>query len=161
MYASSMPSIGAIRMNTSVGIQASGLRASKLCDRPREMADLRHACSGVSTQQRVGRTGGQSEIPGNQVPCDRADEPGQDHIRRNDVHVDAFDDRFRHMRSERECRDEVTERRPDYGLSGGENARCNDGGYGIRRVMKAVDVIKCERNRDDDYDEEESRIHAG
>ena len=154
MYASSMPEKRRDQDEhecRNPGFRIKSIEAMRQAPRH---GHLRHACSRVSTQQRVGRTGGQSEVPGNQVPCDRADEPGQNHVRRNDVHIDALNYGFRHMRAESESGYEVEKRGPDYGLSGREHARCNDGGDGIRRVMKAVNVIKCERNRDDDYDEE-------
>ena len=144
-----------------VSNQTSGFRASKLWTRPTRQRYLCHACAGVAAEQSMRRTRGQPEIPRHQVPRDGPDQSGQDHVRRNDVHVDAFDDRLRDLSAESKCGREVEERGPHHGLARRQNPRRYDCRYRVGSIMETVDVIECERDRDDDDDEEESRIHAG
>ena len=49
---------------------------------------------------------------------------------------------------------------PDDGLKRSQYAGGDDGGNGICRIVKTVDVVKRQGNHDDEYDENQSLIHG-
>ena len=102
---------GARTMKISVLVQPDGMIAPKPA--------LRDRRAGVAADERVRRAGRQAEVPGDQVPDDRAEQAAEDHAERDDVEVDhPLADRLRHGGAEREGGDEVEERRPDHRLPG-------------------------------------------
>ena len=102
------------------------------------------------------RAGRQPEVPGDQIPGDRADQAGEDHRKRHDVDVDqAGADGLGDGGAERERRDEIEERRPDDRLAGRQDARRDDRRDRVGGVVKPVDVIKDQRNEDEADDGEE------
>ena len=116
-----------------------------------QQADARHGGAGVAADQRVRRTGGQAEPPGDQVPDDGAHQPGHDDVGRDQVEVDeALADGLGHRRAEEERRNEIEEGGPHHRLKRREDPRRHDRGDGIRRIVKSVDVIEHQRDRDDE-----------
>ena len=70
--------------------------------------------AGDSADERVRRARREPEVERDQVPADRADEPGEHHADREHVGVDdTGGDRRRDHRAEHEERDEVEHRGPD------------------------------------------------
>ncbi len=77
--------------------------------------------SGDAADQRVRRTGRQTEPPGDQIPDDRADQTGQHHLdidRIGAVDLDDLGDRIGHSRGEHEHGDEIEEGRPETATRG-------------------------------------------
>ena len=132
------------------------LSASKLCPKPRSRPTLRHGGARVPADQRVRRTGGQAEPPSDQVPYDRAHQAGHNHIGRDQIQVnEALAHRLGDRRAEKERRKKIEERGPQHRLKRREYPRGHDRGDGIRRIVKPVDVIEHQRDRDDEYGERE------
>ena len=124
-------------------------------------ARLGERSAGVSADQGVRRTGGQSEIPGEQIPHDCAQQAGEHHPGRHQMDIDeAAADGGGDAGSEQICREEVEYGGPDDGHSRPQDARRYYGRDGVGGVMKAVDVIEDQREANDaDYENE--GIHAG
>ena len=123
--------------------------------------DFRHGGTAVTAEKGVGGAGGEAEIPGNQIPRNGSEEAGEDDIGRDDFEVDhALSDGGGDARFEREGGDEVPEGGPGDGLEGREDAGRNDGGNGVGCVMKAVDVIEGQGDRDDQGYQDEGGIHG-
>ena len=104
---------------------------------------------------------GKPVVPGNEVPDDRADQPGEDHRRGDDRDVDHPRP---HRLGDRGAEDrgggEIEERGPDDGLTRREHAGRDDRGDRVGGVVKAVDVVEDERDDDDERDECECGVHA-
>ena len=99
---------------------------------------------------------GKPEPERDQVPDDRAHQPGEDHA--NDEHVllhDILGDRVGDMRAEDEERDEVEDRGPQHSDARAQHARRHDGGDGVGGVVEAVDEVEAER---DDHDGDENEV---
>jgi hypothetical protein len=106
-----------------------------------------------AADERVGGTGRQAEVPRDDVPCDGSDESAENHVDEGRFARSDLDDaahRVGHLGlMEEEHRREVEERRPQYRQTRRKNARRDDGGDGIGRVVKAVDGVEDQRDRDD------------
>ena len=123
-------------------------------------ARLRDRGARVAADQRVRRAGRQPEVPGDQIPDDRAGEAAEDHREGDDVDVDhAGADGLRDRRAERERGDEVEERRPDDRLAGRQHAGRDDRRDGIGGVVKSVDVVEDERDEDQRDDGQQHRAN--
>ena len=73
----------------------------------------------IAAEQRVRRARRQAQVPRDEVPYDRADEPGKDHPKRDDIEVHhAGADRFRHGGAEAESGDEIEKSGPHHRLPG-------------------------------------------
>jgi glycosyltransferase involved in cell wall biosynthesis len=114
---------------------------------------------GITADQRVGRASRQTDVPGDQVPDDGADQRGED-----DVGVDLSDveqaaaDGFGHRGTEGKRRDEVPKGSPDDALHRRQHARRNHRGDRIGGVVKAVDVVEGEGDGDDKNRQQQDRI---
>ena len=89
---------------------------------PREMIalkpGLRDRRAGVAADERVRGARRQAVVPGDQVPDDGADQPGEDDREGDDGEVDhARADGLGDRRAEDEGGDEIEERGPDHGLA--------------------------------------------
>ena len=143
---------GASTMKMSVLVQPA--------DDDRAPAGLRHRRAGVAADERVRRARGQAVVPRDQVPDDRAHQPGKDHREADDRDVDeAGADGLGDRRAEGERGDEVEERRPDDGLARRQHPRRHDGGDRVGGVVKAVDEVENERDDDQRDDCEKVGIH--
>src|SRR6185369_13474979 len=71
---------------------------------------------------------------------------------------DPLADRVRHVEREDREGDEVEEPGPQHRLAGGEDARRDDGGDRVRRVVKSVDVVEGQRDHDDRDDDQHGLI---
>jgi len=112
--------------------------------------------SGVPADQRVRRTGGQSQPPRDQVPNDGPRQACHDDVGRHQVQVhESLAYRLGHGRAKNEGRDEIEKCRPHHRLKRRQDARGHNRRYGIRRVVEAVDVIEHQRDRDDQGGERE------
>ena len=101
-----MPSSGETTMKRSGRVQPLGMQGAEP-----GLGDRR---AGIAAEQRVGGGAGQSAVPGDQVPHDRADQPAEDHAGIHDVDVDQpLADRLRHRGADHEGGDEVEEGRPE------------------------------------------------
>ena len=96
--------------------------------------------------QGMGRTGGNAEKPGDEVPGDGADEYGDnqknrqiDHLRvkSGDIH-DIFPDGLSHRRSKKKGTDEFADGRQGEGSPWRECPGGDDGGHHVGGIVKAV-----------------------
>ena len=78
------------------------------------------------------------------------------HARVDDALADGAGD----LELEDEERDEVEEGGPGYGLMGFEDAGGDDGGDGVRCVVKAVHEVKQQRNNHQPGDDPESDLYG-
>ena len=118
--------------------------------RPRETAD-----------EGMRGAGGDGVVPGDEIPDDGARERPQDNpvVHDSGLHH-AFPHRLRHVDPETEGRHEVEEGRPQHGLGGREHACGDNGGDGVGRIVKAIDVVERESDEDDEDDEEQRGGHG-
>ena len=122
-----------------------------------QQAHARHGGAGVAADQGVRRTGGQAEPPGDQIPGDGARQSGHNHVGGHQAYIhEAPAHRPGNRRAEHESRGKIEERGPQHGLKRCEHPRSHNRGDGIRRIVKTVDVIEHQRNRDDEYGEGEN-----
>ena len=76
---------------------------------------------------------------------------GQDYVRRDEVEGNKPGaHRFGDGRAEKEGGNEVEKGRPDHRLEGRKHAGGNDGGDGVGGIVKTVDEIEHQRDRDDE-----------
>ena len=105
--------------------------------------------SGDASDQRVTRARRQAEIPGEQVPGDRADEPGQKHLQGDPLGTDdSLRDRGRHLERD-ERPGEVQDRRTDDGGTRRQRSRRDARCDRVRSVVEAVREVEEERHHDD------------
>src|SRR5207302_5307874 len=101
--------------------------------------------------------GWQTEIPGDQIPNDGPNQRRQQNVkspfRSDQVHAHAVADGFRHPGAENQKSYEVEECSPHHRDTGRQYSRRYHGRDRVRRVMKAVDVIKNKSERDEDDNE--------
>src|SRR3954463_10383616 len=106
-----------------------------------------NGCTGISAYERMGRACRKAKVPRKNVPCDCAYEATKEHpelpvwFNLANVHHVARNG-FCHSRSKESKRNKVKERGPDYCLKRRKNARRNDRGYGVSRVMPAVYIVE-------------------
>ena len=101
--------------------------------------------------------GGQCHEPGDDVPDDGPDEASADDVDVDGLGVDELvGDGLSDACSEEEGGDEVEEGSPENGLKGRQDAGGDDGGNGVRSVVKAVEEVEDERNCNEDVDKVES-----
>ena len=73
----------------------------------------RHGRSGVTSNNRVRRTGGQAEPPGEQIPDDGAQNARQDYVKGHDVRIhEPLSDRGCHAGAEGKSRNKIEKCRP-------------------------------------------------
>src|SRR5262245_41371935 len=109
---------------------------------------MRQAGADQAANERMGRTGWQTPVPGQDVPGARPDQRSC-----NDpicyilwVRIKyALADRCGHAQVEKEKRNEVEESCPDHRLLRAEYARRDNGSDGVGRVVQAVQEIEDER----------------
>ena len=146
-----MPRRGATTMKMIVLIQPWA------DDRPRPRLD--DGRPGVAADEGVGGARGQSQVPGEEVPADGPDEPGEDDLRGHDRDVDhPRADGVGHARAEDEEGDEIEEGGPDDGLTRRQDPGRDDRGDGVGRVVHAVGEVEGQRDQDDEDDEEEAGV---
>ena len=115
-----------------------------------------------AAHDRVGRAGRQPPVPGDEVPNDRSRQTRQHDVDvRGIVRFDLDDlrERIGDVRRKDEHRHEVEECRPQHGEPRAEHARRDDRGDGVGGVVKTVDDVEQQRDRNADYDDERDRIH--
>ena len=109
--------------------------------------------AGETADDGVGGTAGQAEPPGEEVPKNRAEQGANEHgLGDKAVHHQAAGNGLGHGQPE-ERAEQIGEGGQDDGLPGRQHLGADDGGDGIGRVMKAVDVFEDQRNDDDREDE--------
>ena len=114
--------------------------------------------AGDAADERVARARRQPQEPGDEVPGDRPDEPGEDDAQRHRVRVDdPRRDRRRDLERD-ERAGEVQDGRDEDCRARRERPRRDAGRDGVRRVVEAVREVEEERHRDD-RDEREG-LHA-
>ena len=124
----------------------------------RRETGLRDSGARIATNQRMRRARRQAEVPRDQVPDDGARRPAEDDREGHDLDIDHPGPHGPgHGGPERECGDEVEERRPDYRFARRQDARRHDGRNRIGGVVKTVDVVEEERDRDETDDGQEHR----
>ena len=107
--------------------------------------------SGISPDEGVRRTDGQPVVPSQDIPEDRAQQAGQDH-----VEVDGLqpDHSFAHGPgdggSEGEGGNKIEESRPEDGDTRRQHARGNHRGDGVRGIVEAIEEIEAEGDDHDD-----------
>ena len=110
----------------------------------------------ISPDQRMRGTGRQAQAPRDQVPVDRADQPGEEDevVHPGDVHHAAADC-LGHGRAEGERGDEVENGSPDHALQRGEHAGGDHGCDRISGIVKAVDKVEGQGHTDDEDGKDE------
>ena len=94
----------------------------------------------------------QAKPPRQEIPHDRREQGAEDRGHRDRVRVhqstaDGFGDR-----GSRQGADEIEESRERDGLARGQHFRRNDGGNGVRGVVKAVYVLEDQSGNEDDQE---------
>jgi hypothetical protein len=104
-------------MNTVIFHNARDEEDSEAC--------LRHRCASETTNERVGGACGQAPVPRDQVPDDRSDQAGADHVGVHGARLDdPFADRRGDVKPEKPQGDEIEKGGPD----DGERRRKDAGG---------------------------------
>ena len=112
--------------------------------------------------QRVRRAAGKPEVPGDEIPCDRADQRGNDYYQAGPER-DNLPNRVRDLRLKEDNRDDgahqVEDRRDQYGHPGRQSSsryRCRDG---VRGVVKPVGKVEAEGDQDR-YEQQQLLRHS-
>src|SRR6266576_2791007 len=111
----------------------------------------------VAAHEGVRGTGGQSEDQRNQVPGDRTEEAGEEHLFIHHFDTDhPLADGLGHRGAENEGGDEIPESCPDDGAKGRQDASGDDGGDGIGGVVLAVRKFEGQGEKDNDEEKREA-----
>ncbi len=122
----------------------------------------RYGCAGIAADQRVRGRGWQAQQPGDDIPDDSAQQPGQNDVLGDDVKLDhAAANRLGNGGSKQERGQEVEHSRPDYGQPRGEHASRDDRRDAVGRVVKAVQKVKNESGDDGNDQQNQSCAHEG
>jgi hypothetical protein len=133
-----------------------------------EAAGVEHAEAGLgdpspgeAADEGVRRGGRQAQPPGEEVPGDGPDQPGEDHGLRDHVGIDGLADGVGHVRLEDQEGDEVERGRPDNRHPWGQDPGRDDGGDRVGGVVEAVGEVEHQRQQDDGDDRDEGQVrHA-
>src|SRR5215472_4170827 len=106
----------------------------------------------------MGRTGRETEIPGEDVPRDRPQKSRQHNLRGDQTYIDkSCAHCCRDSCSEKVSGEKVEHRGPEYGHAGAQYASRDYRRDRIGCIMESVHVIEDERDTDDEGDEMERR----
>src|SRR4029077_15927183 len=105
----------------------------------------------ITTHESVGRTGGQAENEGDEIPENGPEQPGEKNLLVHHFDVNhAFADGLSDGGAEHKSREKIPESRPGDGGEWREQARGNAGGDGVRGVVPAIGELEGQRQGDDD-----------
>ena len=107
--------------------------------------------SGISPHEGMGGTDRQSVVPSQDIPEDRAQQAGQDHVEVDGLQPDhSFAHGSGNGGSEGKGRNEIEESCPENGDTRRQHAGGNHRGDGVRRIVEAVEEIEAESDSHDD-----------
>ena len=153
---STMPMIGATTMKMRVLYQPSGMMTENMMRRAGMDGGVHHGGAGVAADQGVRGGRGQAPPPGEQIPDDGAEQPGQD-----DVLIDVFQanhaaaDGLGDGSAEEKSSQKIKSRRPQHGEPGGQHARGDHGRDAVGGIVEAVEEVEDQGDQDRDQDEDD------
>ena len=108
----------------------------------------------------MGRGSWETPPPGKEIPDDSAEQAGKHDILGNDVELDhSLANGFGDSCSEQERGNEIEERCPKDRHFGRENARGDDGGNTVGRVVETIDEVECQGDEDGEDKKYETTVH--